>query len=676
MSVLPDKSMSSLWRKNASTDPAIDLVSILDGARILSQSLAPNTDVEYAGVKVAQTDRKKIFMSPKVLGDEHPVAGDKVDIFLGTTVHEIGHILFSADKRQYITDMHNIANSYRKQPYNNLRYLDKVIEIFEDIYVDSIMSGFPVYREYLKRSYTFSVGEFDADVVTTVLKSPCDRMDMLNALCYFTVLNGKPNIPDIEPKNLEILGALLNEATKMVAGKSPKDVCIFQAYKKLCELPEYIDHDNDPNFKQPPAPPQQQDDDKDNQGADSDVPGNDKQDKDADAGDKPGDNGDKKDEDKEDGEPDDDEKDSDEDGDEFEEDGEEPGDSEEDDEPGDLEKDGTDDGTDTQPGDGQDKPSEPTDDRPVWKPQDLVAGLDSLTDDKTPMSADLADKVSKAIIEKHDDLSQLISHLAGDSENKIITYTPPDDNTNANEARLSTAPIEERLRRVFQQYRLWKTKDYHGLREGRVSSGRLYRTSYGDDRVFKRREQPDTINMAICLLVDLSGSIQVSRELVYQVICSMCDAMQKEKVDFFAIGYSLDDAINPHEKVVSIPRLYDPETKKVMLSLTKEWGFTPSYEGIAAGIAQLLRFGDDKHKVLIHFTDGRPNSGNTEKIPELLTYARRHGISDIHICIPGNDPSSFRFSELYGVKNTREIKSITDLPDQIEKELRDKMKEE
>jgi len=675
------RSMSVLWRVNASSDAATDLVSVLDGARILAQSLAPNTEVVYSGMKTAGTDRKKIYLPPLVLGNEHPVPGELVDVFLGTTVHEIGHILFSPNKEDYIRQLTNSVNMIRNTrgraihsttvtvlSTNDRRLFRHLIEVFEDMYVDHLMTGFPVYREYLAREREYNLGIFDVASVITPLKDKCSRMDMLNALIYFTLFGGKPPA-DISLHNLDVLAGILTEATNMSMGKSDKDTCIIRAWQKLCELPEFVDHDQDPNFK-PPAPtsvpPIPGTDVKQDNTSDKQDKPDDKKDTGDDAGDKEdtGDTEDKDDEEKDESE--------------------EPGDTPENGEPDKVEEDGTDDGGDTSANDDEDKPAEsdePADDRPVWKPQDLAKKLDSLVDDDTPMDSDLAKDVSNAIIEKRDDLTQLISNLAGESQNTILAYTPEDDGTAAATARLHTSTAEERLRRILQQYKLRRTKDYHGLREGRISTNRLHRVAYGDTRVFQRREQPDEIDIVVCLLIDLSGSEQMNQELLSEIVCATSDALKKEKVEFIALGYSITS-----DKVY-VPRLYDKETGKVMLNLEKEWGFTPSYEGLAVAIAQLLRLGGNKRKVLIHFTDGQPNSGNTDKIPELLTEARRKGIADIHLCVPGSDTSSAMFQQLYGSdtssamfqqlygKDVREIHDVNEVPELIEKELREKLNE-
>jgi len=656
--------MSDLFRANASKDVAVDLVSVLDAARIMAQSLLPNIDVEFAGMKAANTDHKRISLSTAVLGTEHPVDGDKVDIFLGDAVHKMGEALFLPDFSDFYSQMKQMLNVYAVA---DRQLLDKVIRVYQDIYVDAIMSGFPVYKEYLQRERKYVLGNINANSITTVLKGECDKTDILNALVYFTLMGGSPSVNDIDQKNLAVLSEMLSAASDMTTGKQNKATCIARAWNKLRELQGDVDHSNDQKFKQPPQPSNDQPDDDQQSGSDSDAGDDtndsDTPDDDTKQDDDTNDSDDMKDDDSADNgddTPDDD--DNDKDGnsdDDKEKDQSKPDktDSDSGDKPQGVDKSSPDDGADSKTGAAKDN-------RPEYADQDLANMLDSLSNDDTPLDDDTANKVSDAIIEKRDDLTQLISQLAKDSTNTIVAYTPPENGQNAANARMHTAVAEEQIRHILQQYRLRQTRDYHGLREGRISTRRLARLGFGDTRIFKRREQPDEIDMILCLCFDMSGSTRGNFDLIAQLVCAMSDALKKEKVEFIAIGYSLNGGI------VSIPRLYDKETSKVMLELTKEWGFTPSYEGLATAIAQLMRLGGTKRKVLIHFTDGKPNSGNTDKIPELLADARQHGITDIHICIPGtdSDSTSFQFENMYGA-NTQILDDINKLPEHIREEF-------
>jgi len=298
---------------------------------------------------------------------------------------------------------------------------------------------------------------------------------------------------------------------------------------------------------------------------------------------------------------------------------------------------------------------------------DLVSRLDTLVDDTTELPDDLAEEVREAIIEKRCDLSQILSYLAKDSHWTLIAYTPPEDAQRAANARMKTSSVEEKLRRILQDYRQKRTKDYRGLMSGKISGRRLHRVAYGDKRVFQRRDKPELVDMAVCLLMDLSGSVSIYRELIEQITVAMCDAFKKERMEFIALGYS------GRHNIVSIPRLYDREVGKVNLGLEKEWVMTPSYEGLAAAIGQLLRLAGRKQKILFHFTDGEPNNGGRQAIADLLVGARTKGIKDIHVCLTSSGFTPERFRQLYG-EDTLFINEINQLPDTVDTKLRERLK--
>lgn len=667
--------LSDLWREAKSKDPGTELASVLDGARIMAQSLNPKVEVTFAGVKTANTDRKNIFLSPRELGNEYPISGDKVDVILGLTVHEVGHTLFSSNKVLLMNKLERMAGAYYRSTDHD--YLEKLVNIFEDIYIDHLMTAYPGYRDYLQRERDQALGEFNPESVTKPLGAKCTKKDILNALIYFTLSGGK--LPSkISDENMKTLAEMAGQANRMCTKKTSKTAAMLNAWKILKEIPTILTNE-ERGFGQPAPSPEagepQPASEKVQNHAKEEQNEQEKMEKQEELGNESSEENPK--EETEEGESDAEselekgeeeipERDETE-----EESGEsEPSEADEDEETEEGSESGEegDIGNEATEGNEIDSGEEEAGESEVGAETDLdlASMLDDLVDDKTKLPEDLAEDVSEAIVEKRADITQLLSLIAKDSYYTIIAYTPKEDAERAAEARSQTAEAEETLRRILQDYRLRRTKDYRGLKSGRVSARRLYRAAYGDQRVFQRREKPEEIDMAICLLMDLSGSVYRYRELIDQIICAICDAFQKEKVEFIALGYSENHGI------VNIPRLYDREVGRVNLGLTEEWQMTPSYEGLAAAIAQLLRLTGKKQKVLFHFTDGQPNSGNSNIIPDLLDDARDKGITDIHICIPIGDLVVQEFKTLYG-EDTLIITDINQLPEVVETELRKRL---
>ena len=572
-----DQPLSDLWRENRSKDPGTDLASILDGSRIMAQSLNPEVEVTFTGVDVANTSRKQIYLSPSMLGDQYPIPGDIVDCLLGLTVHEVGYTLFSENIQEYIDGLAKKAGCYRVAYASDYLGFQYMANVFEDIYIDNLMTAYPIYRDYLQKERAWTIGKFNPDSLTKPLQAKCTRADILNVLIYINLTDG--NIPqNISQENLEILTKLAACANKMCAKDIDKDSAILYAWEVIKELPATISDEERGFIKMEGGV-----------GA---------------------------------GEPE------------------------------------------------KAKETQAQEEAEEIEPEaniDLVSRLDSLVFDRSALPSDLAEEVSEAIIEKKHDLTQLLSYLAKDSSWTVIAYTPPEDAQRAAKARAQTASAEEKIRRILQDYRMNRTKDYRGLLSGRISARRLHRVAFGDKRVFQRRDKPEQIDMAFCLLMDLSGSVLGYQELIEQITVAFCDAFKKEKTEFIALGYSA------RHNIVSIPRLYDRELGKVYRGLEKEWMMTPSYEGLAAAIAQLLRLAGRKRKILFHFTDGEPNNVGRQSIIDLLKGARNRGIMDIHICLTSSSFTPEKFKRLYG-EETLFINEIDQLADTIDKELRERLK--
>jgi hypothetical protein len=543
----------------------------------MSQRLNPEFEVTFTGVEVANTNKKQIYLSPSMLGDKYPIPGDIVDCLLGLTVHEVGHTLFSENNTEYIEGLAKKAGYSRYSYGSDYQDFQSLANVFEDIYIDHLMNAYPGYKDYLQKERAWALGKFNPDSVINPLRAKCTRADILNALIYLSLTDGK--MPqNISQENLEILSRMVTYINEMCTKEMGKDSAVLDAWGMVKELPVTLSAE-ERGF-----------------GKTEDRTGE--------------------------GEP---------------EEAEETQAQEEDEE------------------------AEPETNL------DLVSRIDKLVDDKTELPDDLAEEVSEAIIEKRHDLSQLLSYLAKDSHCTVIAYTPQEDAERSAKARAQTTSAEEKLRRILQDYRMKRTKDYRGLLSGRISARRLHRVAYGDRRVFQRRDKPELVDMAVCLLMDLSGSVRVYRELIEQITVAICDAFKKERMEFIALGYSA------RHNIVSIPRLYDREIGKVNLGLEKEWLMTPSYEGLAAAIAQLLRLAGRKQKVLFHFTDGEPNNGGRQAVVDLLQRARTKGIKDIHVCLTSSSFTPEKFKRLYG-EDTLFINEINQLPDTVDKEIRKRLK--
>jgi len=622
--------MSELWRENNSRDPGLELVSILDAARIMAQSLVPNTDVVFSGVKGASTDRKTIELSARDIGHEFPVPGAKVDHLLGLTVHEMGHVMFSPQRGSLVLQMRKKLNVYRG---SETRILEDVISVLEDIYVDHLMTAYPGYRDYLKTARDNAIGEIKPEAIVGILHRKITRQELVNAL-YYTALVGYAMPSNISEDNLNALAELSTIAMKMCSGKLTRQRAIAQLWRVVSSFPETIpDEEKKPAEPQQTAPqPEPQEKEPESEEAEPQQP--------------EAEQGTPSDSDTEEDKGEAEDKGTEENG---EEDGGVEGEvPEREPETGEGDSEVPEADTETEEELEEEEPDIESDDISLSK----MANKD--IEQKENLNKEIAEDVSEAIVESRSDLTQMLSQLAKDSNDTVVAFTPKEDARLSAWARENTAEVEEKLRRILQDFRLKRTEDYRGLLSGKVSSRRLHRVGYGDKRVFQRREKPGEIDIAVCLLMDMSGSVHHFQPLINEVAVSISDAFGKENMEFIALGYS-----DKGRGICYISRLYDKEVGKPLLGVDeKAWGGTPSYEGLAAAIAQLLRLGGAKHKLLFHFTDGAPNTRGS--IPELLQDARAKDIKDIHIGL--GDVVDSRFQELYGtVEQVDDISELTDI---------------
>ena len=231
-----DQPLSDLWRENRSRDPGTDLASILDGSRIMAQSLNPEVEVTFTGVEVANTAKKRIYLSPSMLGDKYPISGDIVDCLLGLTVHEVGHTLFSENDKEYIDGLAKKAGYSRYSYGSDYQDFQSLANVFEDIYIDRIMNAYPGYKDYLQRERAWALGKFNPDSVIKPLRAKCTRADILNALIYLNLTDGK--MPqNISQENLEILSKMVTYIKEMCTQEMGKEDAILDAWGIVKQLP-------------------------------------------------------------------------------------------------------------------------------------------------------------------------------------------------------------------------------------------------------------------------------------------------------------------------------------------------------------------------------------------------------------------------------------------------------
>lgn len=103
----------------------------------------------------------------------------------------------------------------------------------------------------------------------------------------------------------------------------------------------------------------------------------------------------------------------------------------------------------------------------------------------------------------------------------------------------TVGPLMKDLRRLIAARS--QVRRIPGKRSGRLHAASLHRIKVGDDRVFSRKEEAQSLSTAITLLMDNSGSMSGSRlKLATQTAYALATVLNKLGIAFECIGFTSD----------------------------------------------------------------------------------------------------------------------------------------
>ena len=184
-----------------------------------------------------------------------------------------------------------------------------------------------------------------------------------------------------------------------------------------------------------------------------------------------------------------------------------------------------------------------------------------------------------------------------------------------------------------------------------MDSRRLARVGAGNLNVFRRKQVLETPDMAVGLLLDVSGSMHPWMHVVEQTAAVFAEGLSRKRGINFACwtytgGYTQ----------VELTRLCDRKMGKLHLANVAQGGGTPS--GVAiAGIQVLMARMPERKKLLLHFTDGAPD--NHQHVHSAVKAAREAGIR-VYAIGAGHMEASL--ASQYGHDNWECIDRVEDLP--------------
>lgn len=210
-----------------------------------------------------------------------------------------------------------------------------------------------------------------------------------------------------------------------------------------------------------------------------------------------------------------------------------------------------------------------------------------------PVSADLATRVSADF--KCPDV-RIDRHKASENGQKLLEQAYAD----------SVAARRTLLGAVQAKAR---TGCYNADRGRRISLSRMSRLTIGSSKVFERREEVRSVDTAVSILLDLSGSVGCKSELAIRACLAMLIALRsisfvKSTMNVFPCAAGGNFNVNNGDYFKVVP--FDDKVEKHvdLIGSLASFGGTPLAEAILGAAAELSQRSERK-KIIFVITDGR-----------------------------------------------------------------------
>jgi uncharacterized protein with von Willebrand factor type A (vWA) domain len=662
-----ERCLSDFWRHDRSDDRVLELVSVLQGSDNLIGLMGSDIRVTWSGQEVSYTDFQRRIVAldyGPLQGERTPFPGSRVDEVIGYAAHEGGHCLWSEPgkdqsiegeiSRRLSTLPQALKRAWAADQQGTLAELCRIQNILEDAYVDChIAERWEVLGEHIRIARAKLAERRPIDLEAIARQARPDRNAVLNLWIAVSLYDYElPRRMTVRVR--KAMTFLLDLTQKAVGTESSHDRHLMAVDAAACLYREF------PSKEAPlPVLPQAMPTGSGgSQGQGIPVPvaavggevADDKDDEDSGAGQEGedeveeglgGDGG-------EDGEEDIDE--------DTEGEASEAGSaSEEEDKPLDKEAPPQPQGGQSQDGqaDSQDEDSQQGGDE-----AGQVGNLDDFDDrEVVPVPRKLLEEIADAIAHEIEDLSQSVAEaLAEDPRQVAASARKADDDPEL--ARRVTSQVMsqvQEIRRVFDRQQDVQARYLKGLDRGKLDDRRLDRVGAGSLNVFQRRQVLERPDLAVGLLLDVSGSMSGYMRIVEQTAAVFAEGLiRKPGVNFAAWTYT---GGYTH---VELTRICDRRLGKLCLANVAQGGGTPSGAAIA-GVKVLMERMPERKRVLIHFTDGQPD--NSHHVAMALQVCRQ---ASIRVYAIGVGPwMGGSLEGQYGSGNWEAIQAVAELPQAV-----------
>lgn len=302
---------------------------------------------------------------------------------------------------------------------------------------------------------------------------------------------------------------------------------------------------------------------------------------------------------------------------------------------------------------------------------------------KQPLKPGVKEAVERYLRGSREDITESVSEVFGGRADQAISLElAEDDPAKARRLEAETRPIAERLRRLFERDKRLRTRARRGLEEGRVSPRRLARAGAHDYHIFERKEVLNAPSLAVGILVDASGSMTHERlDRALGIAMALKTALgQVRGADLMVAAYNTDSQFGaycqPAEDATggkswlnwmlrdtgcggtTIYRVFDRRSRGFRAGV-QTIGGTPSGEAIAGMVSQIGKYLRGKSRMIIHITDGAPDSDLAVK--RAVKYCAERHIDVLTLTLHRLDDA---VKDAYGGL-VEYVDSAADLPDAV-----------
>lgn len=304
-------------------------------------------------------------------------------------------------------------------------------------------------------------------------------------------------------------------------------------------------------------------------------------------------------------------------------------------------------------------------------------------DPKKPLKPGVKEAVERYLRGSREDITESVSEVFGGRADQAITLELAEyDPEKTRRLEEQTRPIAEKLRRLFERDKRLRTRARRGLEEGRVSPRRLARAGAHDYHIFERKEVLNAPSLAVGILVDASGSMTHERlDRALSIAMALKTALgQVRGADLMVAAYNTDSQFGAYCQQAedatggkswlnwmlrdvncggtTIYRVFDRRSRGFRAGV-QTIGGTPSGEAIAGMVSQIGKYLRGKSRMIIHITDGAPDSDVAVK--RAVKYCAERHIDVLTLTLHRLDDT---VKDAYGGL-VEYVDSAADLPDAV-----------